>query len=475
MKTPLRCLLASAVLALPMAAQMPPNVAAQQQMFSMQQQMFRQQQMMMAAQAALAAKRAQQAALAARKSAPTAQPLLLKPTKEVWAGPSVIGELQTCLEGEGLLVVGKKPRKLMVLDRMTGKARWEDPLEEKLLLEPVVMGDHVFYVTKDGQGQLLDAATGKQRRSVPLETYDEFLMSGRKSHTRVLPPILAEGRLVVAVFGKGKLTGKAAGKVQAFDPATGAKVWEVEIPGGPDLMPAFHGAHVLVGGDGQVMALDAATGKTTWTTSVGKGGGSSELDFGFLLGDRLILVCEKNRIGLDATTGKELWRSEVKDGGTSTLAGEGSRIIHLEYRGLFVVDTWLVALDPNTGKVAWELESDKSKFPWAQDGAVFCNRKKELQQLNLADAKTMWKLALGSIPDSPFLPGDGMIYVAFDELQPGEDGRVDFRSVIKAVSLKDGQPRWNHILATPYAQGFILADEKGLVYLAKDGKPVRIE
>jgi len=430
---------------------------------------------MQARQAAYAAKRAQQAALAGRKTTPKAQPLLPEPTKEVWVGPAVVGELQPWVEGEAILAIGKKPIRLLMLDRATGKVRWEAPLEKDSLLDPVLLTDQVFYVTKEGQGVLLDAGTGKQRRVVALDTYNEFLISNRSGHSRILPPTVAEGRLIVATFGKGKISGKAEGKVQSFDLSTGEKIWELNIPGGPDLMPVVHGARIIVGGSGRVSALDASTGKVIWSGAVGKTDGSSELDFGFLEGDRLIVICEEVRIALDAATGKEIWREKVQNNGTSTLVGEGDRILHLESRGFFVASTWLVALDAASGKVAWELKTDKTQFPWVENGGVFCNHSNELLRLDLQNGKTIWNQRLPRQPNNPLLSSDAVFYVVHDETK---ESRQDFeieQCVLKALDPMNGQLLWRYILATPYVRGFILADQKGLVYIGEGSRPVRVE
>ena len=458
-------LLRGFLLALPLAAQMPPNFHAHQhQMFMQQMQMH--QMHMQARQAALEAKRAQQAVLMARKGAPSAQPLLVKPSREAWVGPALEGDFQPCLEGAALLGVAKEPRKLVLLDRITGKVRWEAALEADLLLPPTALTKEVLYVTRDDQGVLLDLATGAPQQKLALAPYDRFLMSGKKDHPRVLPPVEVGGRLFLAIYGKGRKTGNAEGKMQAFDIATGTKAWEVEIPGGPDLMPVIHGSRVIVGGAGWVMALEVATGQDAWKRFVGSPYSASEMDFGFQDGNRLLLTCANSRIALDLASGKELWREKVRAEGTSTLTGEGNRAVHLESRGFLVKSAWLVALDTATGKLAWEREAARTLFPWAQDGRVTCNQENDLLQLDLKDGKVLWKQTLGSHPAAPFLPGERVLYVAH------KDGKA---SVLKALLLQDGQPRWSHTLATPYESGFILADDKGLVYLGEGGKPVRVE
>lgn len=455
------------LLALPLAAQMPPAFHAQQhQMFMQQMQMQQMQMMQWRTEARQAAKRAQQAALVARRGAPNAQPLLAKPSKEAWVGPALEGDFQPCLEGTALLAVAKEPRKLMLLDRITGKVRWEAALDKDLLLAPTALSKDVLYVTRDDQGVLLDLVTGAPRHKLALAPYDRFLMSAKKDHPRVLPPVEADGRLLLAVYGKGRKTGNAEGKMQTFDLATGTKAWEVEIPGGPDLMPALHGSRVIVGGAGWVMALEVATGQEAWKRYVGSPYSASEMDFGFQDGNRLLLTCANARIALDLISGMELWREKVRAEGSSTLTGEGDRAVHLESRGFLVKSTWLVALDAATGKLAWEREADKTRFPWAQDGRLTCNQENDLVQLDLKDGKVLWQQALGSRPATDFLPGDGVLYVAHT------DGKA---RVLKALSLQDGQPRWSHALATPYEGGFILADDKGLVYRGEGGRPVRVE
>jgi outer membrane protein assembly factor BamB len=274
--------------------------------------------------------------------------------------------------------------------------------------------------------------------------------------------------------------------VQAFDPVSGAKAWELAIPGGPDLMPMAHGNRLLVGGDGQVMALDPATGKVEWTAKLGKGGGSSEFGLGFLDRNRLVLICEQSRIALDVDSGQELWRQEVGPLRASILTGEGDRFILLESRGKISTSTWMVALDALTGRKAWERKLGNSAFPWAESGVVYCFEKDALLCLDLKEGKPLWQLPF-SVPsdplvsvaiNSPILPGDGVMYVAVELSKDQTDSfgtTTTETSLLKAVALKDGKELWSYPLAVPYAQGYILADERGLVYNGIGKKLVRVE
>lgn len=143
--------------------------------------------------------------------------------------------------------------------------RWSVDLGGKVSY-PLIAGGRVYVTVADTSGYgsrlfALDATTGATAWG-PVELGGPYYWSG----------IAYDGGRVFSVNG--------AGTMQAFDAATGAPRWTVQLPGQYSFSsaPTATGGVVYTGGAGSggtVYAVDAATGALRWTHSVMNGDESS--------------------------------------------------------------------------------------------------------------------------------------------------------------------------------------------------------
>lgn len=432
-----------------MQQQMQRNMQMQQQMMSQQRQL---QQQMAAQHATQRARQEAQAELAARRTFALPPALMIKPSTEAWK--VVLGQTSTypAFDGSRLAGVTDEPRRVQSLDLSTGKVLWEGPLAKKLALDPLFVGDSLIYATDDQQLVVLDADTGKERHLLTLDTLDTYRLSNRSAHARVLFPAIDGNRVVLATYGKGRVS--PTGWIYAIDLSSGQIQWKTEFLGGPDLTPIIKGDRVLVGGGGRVLALNLSDGKQIWEY---RAGGDSEIKEGPLLGDRYMVVCEKQIHAIDINRGTNLWFAPYK--GHAFLQGAGDRIIYTELRGFLIPKDWIVALDASTGIQAWDMKLNNTRIPWIQDGKVLCSAREDFLALDLATGKQLWSRPLTGVPDLPITVFGDALYVV---------NRESGKCLLQALNLKDGSVAWNFTYPHKNSDGMLLLTPKGFVFPGED-------
>ena len=192
--------------------------------------------------------------------------------------------------------------------------------------------------------------------------------------TRWVHP-LGSGYSGLAIGGDLVVTAARRGDwdvVIAFDPEDGSERWHYELEptyaghdgshDGPVATPAIAGGRVfMVGAAGNVAALRLADGGELWTRNLVQDFGSVEPRYGFagspaVVGETVVLSVggdEGSLVGLDVATGELRWRS-LPDSIYS-----GSPIIAEiagETQVLMLSPTYVTGLDPEDGKVLWQVE-----------------------------------------------------------------------------------------------------------------------
>ena len=110
----------------------------------------------------------------------------------------------------------------------------------------LVAGGSLFIVNDEAMLVRLDAETGAVIWTVPMPYFDNDKPKRQKAITAHFGPVLAGGRIVVA---------SGDGLLRLFDPASGAAVGTVEVPGGAAAQPALAGGMLfVVTGSGQLLA-----------------------------------------------------------------------------------------------------------------------------------------------------------------------------------------------------------------------------
>lgn len=335
-----------------------------------------------------------------------------------------------------------------------------------------VVADDLLYVTSF-EVHALDVASGR-RRFRTREVAWSMVVSGGRVHASDGPSLYAldardgselwrlatDGWVFSLHVDRGTVvTGTRGGGVQAWDAATGEKLWEL---GGAqtefetrEAGPSVHEGTVYTWGEGRLFALEARTGAERWSYPVGDAGATGGVPLRLTAAeDGTVYVCAGARVhALDGASGAERWRFDAPAAFLSPPA-----FVHgpaVAGGGVYLADHLgtVYALDALTGQDRWRIatEARHSTEPVvASDGLVHLGSGGALYTLDAVSGTPRWRFAAG---------GDvvGAPVVA--------DGRVHFGSADHCLYTLDavgGQLRWKlatggEITGSPVA-------ERGVVY-----------
>jgi outer membrane protein assembly factor BamB len=214
------------------------------------------------------------------------------------------------------------------LDAASGTERWRRRL-----------GGAVTMLATDEQRVYAAIAQGRRGHLFVLDRADGSVRWRTPSHAEPeLYPYPQHETLVV--------THPEEETVQAYQSATGERRWEFSADGQPPVVGALAGDRVLVSGHSHgVSALDVHTGETCWKM---EGEGAFEAP-AVVLGDRAFAT-DGAVYAVDAQTGKRAWRFKLEN--------EDERVFALRVEhGSLLAETWhgrLLSLSPEDGKIRWE-------------------------------------------------------------------------------------------------------------------------
>ena len=135
----------------------------------------------------------------------------------------------------GQVIAGTSSGRIAAYDRATGAQIWSH--DDGALSVPVVAGNAVFAVDDESRLIRLERGNGARVWAIPLP---EFVDAKIKKQERVWAhygPVLAGGRLVVA---------SSDGLLRSFDPASGALLGQVALPGGAATAASVAGGTLYV-------------------------------------------------------------------------------------------------------------------------------------------------------------------------------------------------------------------------------------
>ncbi len=257
---------------------------------------------------------------------------------------------------------------------------WEVPTRDVIMGAPVVVGDQIFAVSRDGGVRSLALADGSQAwlTEIPGKVYGGVAVSDGRVYvvntdgvvfvldaadgselvrlslgTEVMStPVVADGRLVVAGID---------GIVRGLDSTTLTGVWAISTTAGPiiaDLAVAdLAGTPVAIVGstNGIVFAVGARTGGLAW----GIGLGDQIVAAPAVSGGLIVVGSTGGRLVALSETGNELWSTNLP---TAVLRrpgiGNGQVVVGTtEYNGCIGVDAGPAtfrAFDAATGTPQWD-------------------------------------------------------------------------------------------------------------------------
>ncbi|MBA2470257.1 MAG: PQQ-binding-like beta-propeller repeat protein [Chloroflexia bacterium] len=287
--------------------------------------------------------------------APTGSPILawqVDTGGELYGAPAI---------ADGILYVMSKAGILHALDAESGTEIWRHTVTSYVTRATPAVVDGTVYVGAGFTFSALDAATGAERWSIPLQ------YGGQAS------PTVRDGLVIVSsqqgwifaleaesgeiawrlptegiVFGAASITGDAViyatdeGILYNVDRQTGVSNWRITLPGAIYAAPVVTGDTVLATTQaGELYALDLASGDRLWSVNYG-GALPPATD-----GEVVVLAASDGGIyGLDAATGEQRWLYPAGKQSLTAPAITGNLAI-------LGAGTSLLALDLNTGEAVW--------------------------------------------------------------------------------------------------------------------------
>lgn len=252
----------------------------------------------------------------------------------------------------------------------------------------VTVAGGILYAESDsGHVYALDAATGQQ------------IWRAKVDNSAMGNPIVAGGRVFVGTGDTGfsfsqilhaqsgsrtdLVRGLAWGGIYAFNAKTGKQLWRYGTRG--ENMPSeCYSGHMLYfgNGDGHLYALDPATGKLKWRTEVG--GFDSMSSCNIYQGKVYAGFTDPNNlVAVDQHTGRLEWRAtfpNVANTGmgdnSPTIDPADNEVIQVAVAGAHTVhkhstvDTAVLGVDAETGKVRWKTLLGRGTSPPAYKASV---------------------------------------------------------------------------------------------------------
>ncbi len=145
----------------------------------------------------------------------------------------------------GVVYAGSAAGRLVAVRADTGERLWA--ATEGAASPVQVAGGSVFLISDEARLMRLDAATGAEVWAADMPYFVKDKIKKQKAIHANYGPVLAGGRLIVA---------SSDGLLRSFDPASGALLAQVDIPGGAASAPVVAGGTVYVlGRNGQLHAF----------------------------------------------------------------------------------------------------------------------------------------------------------------------------------------------------------------------------
>jgi outer membrane protein assembly factor BamB len=354
----------------------------------------------------------------------------------------------------------------------TANVAWQSPLEGAGVSSPIVSGNRVFVTSQAGDGR---------RRAGNHPT----LTQGGDPKSAGETTLMKRARTDVAFI------------VEAFDRASGKRVWIHETKPEGDL-PPVHDKHNLASaspvtdgervyawfGNGQLVALDM-NGRLVWSRHLGLEYSRFETQWGHgssptLHGDLLILLCDHLTdaylLAVDVRTGKERWKVARGNGRVShstPLVVPGPQRHELLINSSRRID----AYDPLTGKQLWYTGSERqTPIPTAvyHDGRIYLSRGYRNSDYmairpggngDITKTHVEWQGASGASYVPSIIYYDGLLYMT------NEVG------VVTCADAKTGERVWRHRLdgvffASPVAGNgkIYMVSETGKTFVLRAGR-----
>lgn len=256
-----------------------------------------------------------------------------------------------------------------------------------------------------------------------------------------------DGRVTgTPVVADGRVYGLDAGtRLSAFDAASGARIWSIDVEQQGSRSSAGGGGIAVAGsmlvvtsGQAQVLGIEAATGREVWRTTL-----TAPLRSGpAVAGNRAFAISVDNQVhAIDVQTGAKAW-SQAAITESAGLFGASSPAVE----GNIVIATFssgeIYAMRVDNGRVVWSEGlggslradaisslSDVRGLPVVDRGLVYAvSHSGRMAAIDLRSGARIWEQNVGSF-NTPWLAGDFLFVTSLD-------------AEVVAVHRRDGRVRW---------------------------------
>jgi outer membrane protein assembly factor BamB len=384
----------------------------------------------------------------------------------------VVAQSRDWLHWRGPLMTGVWPGTGVVSTwSATDNVRWKAPLAGLGVSTPIVVGDRVIVTSQAGAGV---------RQS---GTHPRLVQGGDAA---------AQGERALGTDAPAAKSGDVVFLVEAFDRATGTRVWDVRVQADGDLTPV-HDKHNLASpspvsdgtltyawfGTGQLVAV-TRDGTIAWQRHLGKELGPFDIQWGHgssptVHNGLLYLLCDQPSrsalLAVDARTGKEVWRADRGKGRSSystplvvqAPSGRAEVIVNSSER--------LDAYDARTGEHLW-FTGDANRFPIpmpiAHDGIVYTTRGYRSGPYlairpggrgDITSSHVVWQVPTGAPYVSSIVYASGLLFMANDA------------GVITAVDASTGERVWQERTGGVFSASPVAADGK-VYFVSESGETI---
>ena len=307
--------------------------------------------------------------------APASAPVLawqMDTAGELYASPTL---------ANGVLYVMSKAGTLYAVEASSGNERWRREVTTYVTRASPAVVDGVVYVGGGFTFSALDAATGAELWTVPLE------YAGHAS------PTVVDGLIVV---------GSQQGWVYALSAATGEIEWRVPTEGIVFGAAAISDRSVVYGTDeGILYNVDAVDGSLNWRINLPGALYASPV----ITGDTVLVATQSGELhARDLATGDGLWNANY--GGPQPPATNGKVVV------LTAADGGVYGLDATTGNQLWLYPSGKLSLtsPSISGNLVLFGAGNTLYALNIETGEAVWYYLAGDKVESPAAIAEGFVF-----------------------------------------------------------------
>lgn len=237
----------------------------------------------------------------------------------------------------------------------------------------------------------------------------------------------------------GRVFALGSSQVHAVDAQNGARIWSAPLSVKAPASSPLAADGVVVVNAGKLAAFDAATGKPLWTQEKAGGGNSSPV--AWKQGDRTVVICNGRGAlaGVDLKTGEVLWTTPGGGDSTPAIAGDALAVQTASPK----IGILAGRLGPAGFAALWNFPYDplrSQSSPLIVGGEVYVMDDNVHFCFDLASGRTLWQEKVaGSAISSPAL-ADGKIFLLTGggskavKMKPSAEKRIELgKATVRAL------------------------------------------